>query len=478
MTVEGYHTGVKGNLETVGLSVLVLSAAASFLVGWLLGEDSSGGMWWDFYCDHWLLIARFSTTSWGTAVADYNAAMNPLLYMIASLLPLHGDQEIYHGITLVVGLLIWALLSWAYYRRYSKYGIDWLWAIFGASAILLSPTFRSSTFWGTTDWLPFAFCAGTSLLLSRFQDSETREARTIGPFTLTALAVLSSCAFYTRQYYAFLPVIAAWIVLTRTRTSLFLIFNVFFLAMLPEMYLVYVWKGFNPPMQHNMFHPAIINIWKVGAITGFLSLPIIVGCIRRSLSDVLPEWWRARSTAVAFAGLLVFIMVIMALGPPEWLEKGFGGPGGGIIVKAGLRMGALGNPFILAASYIGLVAAILFAIRTATNAVLATAYFAPLFVAVPTYQRYLEPSLVVALFLFADTPTAKIVFNKRVLMCNFVFAALILPIGIVYYLFHHGAEISESQVQSHGAFMPDAVSSRCEDPVFPGGPHFSPSRTP
>ena len=465
MTLEGYHTGAKGNLETVGLSVLLLSAVASFLVGWLLGEDSAGGMRGDFYCGHWLMIERFSATSWGTAVADYKSPMNPLLWMIASLLPLHGDQKIYHGITFVFGLLIWALLSWAYYRRYSKYGIDWLWASFGASAILLSPTFRSSTFWGNSDWLPFAFCAGTSLLLSRFQDSESCEARAIGPFSLIAPAVVSSCAFYTRQYYAFLPVFAAWIVLTRTKTSPFLIFSIFFVATLPEMYLVYVWKGFNPPTAQFMFHPAMINIWKVGAIIGFLSLPIIVGCIRRSLRDVLPEWWGARSTAVAFAGLLVFIMVIVALGPPQWLEKGVGGGGGGIIVKAGLRIGALGNPFILTVSYIGLVAAILFVTRSATNAVLATTYLAPLFVATPTYQRYLEPSLVVALFLFADTPTVRIVFNKRVLMCNFVFAALILPIGIVYYdLFHHGDDVYDS--------------SRCLDPVFPGGPHFSPSRTP
>jgi hypothetical protein len=474
MTVVGYHTDAKRNREIVGLSVLVLGAVASFLAGWLLEEDSTGGMRGDFYCAHWPLIEHFSTTSWGTAVADYNAAMNPLLYMIASLLPLQGDQKIYHGITFVIGLLIWPLLSWAYYRRYSKYGIDWLWVSFGASAILISPTFRSSTFWGNTDWLPFAFCAGTSLLLSRFQDSETYQGRSIGPVTLIALAITSSCAFYTRQYYAFLPVFAAWIVSTRTKTPLFLIISIFFVAALPEMYLVYVWKGFNPPMQHNMFHPAMINIWKVGAIIGFLSFPIIVGCIRRSLSDVLPEWWGARSTAVALAGLLVFIIVIMALGPPEWLEKGFGegpgggGGGGGIIVKAGLRMGALGNPFILTVSYFGLVAAILFATRSATNAVLVTMYLAPLFVAAPTYQRYLEPSLVVALFLFADTPTARIVFNKRVLMCNFLFTVLILAIGIVYYdLFHHGFEVA--QVQKPGG---------CGDPAFPGDQHLSPSRTP
>jgi hypothetical protein len=446
MTAEEQRTGFKTNVEMVGLCVILLTVVVSFLAGGLLGEDSSGDMSGDFYCNHWPTIKRFSTMSWGTAVADYYNPENPLLYMIASLLPLHGDQKLYHIITFLVGLLIWPLLSWAYYRRYSKYGIDRLWASFGASAILISPTFRSSTFWGDTDWFPVALCAGTSLLLSRFQDYEGDKAGAIDPFTLVALAAVSACAFYTRQYYAFLPVVAAWIVLTHTKTSPFIIFGVFFVAMLPELFLVYLWKGIVPPThQGENFHPALINIWKTGAAIGLLSFPIIVGCIRRSLSDLLPEWWRPRSNVVAVAGLLIFIMVIMIQGAPEWLEKGWGGGGGGIIVKAGVMMGALGTPFILTVSYFGLVAAILFSMRSTTNTVLAGTYLAPLFLTAPTYQRYLEPSLVVALFLFADTQTARTVFNKRVLIYNFVFTALILAIGIVYYdIFHHGDHIQGS----------------------------------
>ena len=171
----------------------------------------------------------------------------------------------------------------------------------------------------------------------------------------------------------------------------------------------------------------MINVLIVGAIIGLLSTPLVVGCIRRSLGDVLPEWWGGRSTVVAFAGLLVFIM---ALGATEWPGAGWGG---GIIVKAGLRMGALGTPFILSVSYFGLVAAIVFAMGSATNALLAGAFLAPYLVSVIIYQHYLEPSLTVALFLFADTQTARTVFNKRVLTCNFLFTALILAAGIVYY---------------------------------------------
>ena len=228
MTVEGQHSGLKTKLEMFILSTLLFSVVASFLAGFLLSEDSIGWARFDFYNYHWPTIERFSTMSWDTAVTDYSSATNPLLYMIASLLPFHGDQKIYHVITFAVALLTWPLLSWAYYRRYSKYGIVWLWALFGASTILISPNFRSSAFWGNTDWLPFVFCAGTSLLLSSFQESETDKARAIGPFTLVALAAVSACAFYTRQFFAFVPVLAAWVVLTRTTTSPLLVLNVFF----------------------------------------------------------------------------------------------------------------------------------------------------------------------------------------------------------------------------------------------------------
>jgi hypothetical protein len=135
----------------------------------------------------------------------------------------------------------------------------------------------------------------------------------------------------------------------------------------------------------------------------------------------------------------------MTLAPPDWLEKGFAGGGGGIVVKAGVGMGALGTPFILTASYVGLLAAILFAIHSRTSAVLAVSFLVPLFLTAPTYQRYLEPSLVVALFLFADTQTARVLFYKRVLLYNWVFTALILTTGIVYYgFFHHAVDIHRS----------------------------------
>jgi hypothetical protein len=399
----------------------------SFLLGDLLGENSAGSSRTDFERAHWPAIQLFSEMSWGEAIKDYPSTTNPLLYMTASLLPLHGNQKIYHAITFITGLLIWPFLSWAYYRRYAKYGIDWAWSSFGASAVLLSPSFRPSAFWGTTDYLPLLFCAATSLLLSRIQDVHCAKARRIGVPTVVALAAVSASAFYVRQLYAFLPVIAAWTLLSRTKTPRLLVIGVFAAAMMPEVFLFNLWKGPLPPKFQSQFHPVLINVLLLGAIIGLLSTPLVVGSIRRSLDDVLPGWWATPSTVLTFAGWLVFIV---ALGGTEWLG---GAGGGGIIVKAGLRMGALGTPFILTVSYFGLVAAIVFSMRSATNAVLAGTFLAPHLVHSAIYQHYLEPSLTVALFLFADTQTARTVFNKRVLTCNFIFTALILAAGIAYY---------------------------------------------
>lgn len=418
-------TSAKISLERVVLSATLLTVVASFFLGFLKGEDSIGGARFDFYYFHWPIVERFSTMSWSMAAADYPSATNPMLYILASLSPFHGDQDSYRRMSFAIAFLVWPLLTWAYYRRYSKYGIDCLWSLFAASTILISPGFRSSAFWGTTDYLPFVFCAGTSLLLSKIQDSEAHEARPIGPLSLITLAVVSSCAFYDRQFYAFLPAVAAYVVITRTSTSPVVVLSVFFMAALPEVFLIYLWKGINPPTFHGQFHPAITNILSVGAIIGFLSAPLIIGCIRRSLGDVLPEWWGTWSTVIALAGLLIFII---ALSATKWPEAG-----GGIVVKAGLRMGALGTPFILTASYFGLLAATIFSMRSATNGLLAGAFVLPFFLAFPTYQHYVEPSLAVTVFLFADTKTARALFNKRVLQYNFAFTVLLLVIGVAHY---------------------------------------------
>jgi hypothetical protein len=118
----------------------------------------------------------------------------------------------------------------------------------------------------------------------------------------------------------------------------------------------------------------------------------------------------------------------VALGTTGWPEAG-----GGIVVKAGLRMGALGTPFLLTAAYFGLLAATVFSMRSVTNALLAGAFVVPFFLAFPTYQHYLKPALVVALFLFADAQTGRALFNKRVLAYNFAFTVLVLAIGVAYY---------------------------------------------
>lgn len=58
-TVERQHIGLKGNLEVVALSMLLLGVVASFLVGDLLGEDSIGWACFDFYKYHWPLVELF-----------------------------------------------------------------------------------------------------------------------------------------------------------------------------------------------------------------------------------------------------------------------------------------------------------------------------------------------------------------------------------------------------------------------------------
>jgi hypothetical protein len=423
-----YATPRSEKLETVCLLAVLAFVLISFVIGFLLGEDSSGGARGDFYNFHWKAIERFSQMPWRLAVVDYPSATNPLLYMVASLLPL--GEKAYRILSTVLAFVIFLFISWAYHRRFSRSKVNWLWALFAASSVLISPSFRSAAFWGNTDCLPFLFSAIASISLSHFQNapaknSATKRWRAIDAFNLVVIVVTSSCAFYTRQFYAFVPVIAAWTLLTKNKVSPIVVLGLFTMAMIPELLLLYLWNGINPPTFHNQASPSLSNILLVGANVGFFSIPLIFGSIRRSLSDVLPAWWGLRWMIASFIGLAIFIVTLRKT---EWPTFG-----GGIIVKAGVMMGAPGTPFILSMTYLGLLAVIVFSIQSSTNAVLAGAFLGPFLIAYPLYQRYFDPSFIVALLLFADMKMSAAIFQKRVLTCYFIFSSLLLIVGVVYY---------------------------------------------
>ena len=145
---------------------------------------------------------------------------------------------------------------------------------------------------------------------------------------------------------------------------------------------------------------------------------------------------------VAFVGLLVFVMPLRAT---EWPAEG-----GGIIIRPAFGWSAWYAFYF----DFGLVTTILFSMRSTINALLAGTFLTPFFISPffmgkPTAQRYLEPALAVALFLFGDTQTGRKVFNKRVLICNFVFSTLVLAISIGYYS-NFSLEVCSSVARTSG----------------------------
>jgi hypothetical protein len=206
--------------------------------------------------------------------------------------------------------------------------------------------------------------------------------------------------------------------------------------MVPEFYLLYLWKGINPPSFQHHTNPSLGNILLIGANVGLFSIPIITGCLyARSLRSLLPSWWGKRSTAFVFVGLIVFVVGLRTV---EWPTLG-----GGIIVKAGSLMGTFGTPFILVLVYFGLLVAILFSMSSDINAILTASFIGPFLLSSPMFQRYFEPSLLVSLFLFSDIKTAKSIFTESVLIANFIFYIIILMIGLIYYgLLGQGAPLT------------------------------------
>ena len=234
-----------------------------------------------------------------------------------------------------------------------------------------------------------------------------------------------SSAFYTRQFYVFVPVVCAWALWRQAGFRPAAVACAFGLAALPELGLVLLWHGLNPPAFHHQARPGWSNVLFLGTNLALFAAPLVIGA-RAAGHRILPPWWDRRATlgwASAFAcphGVSLWGAV--------WPDAG-----GGVLVKASLRLGWLATPAIAAFSLVGLSAALIFALRSRTNAVAAGSFLPPFFIAYPIYERYFDPVVLVGLLLFADLSTARALSGTRPLLAYLLFTATLLGVSLWHF---------------------------------------------
>ena len=192
-------------------------------------------------------IKKMATENILNAVKDYPSATFPLYHILIS--PIYklwpDDINAMRTFNLLITLITVFLLFY-YYKNCNPLLSNKdssLFAFIIALTFVFSPFVRASALSITTDNLPYLFIL-IGLISLYYYDRYRRN------YLIPIVVSASFLAFYTRQYYIWVPIylFIEFIKLpatTRKSKQIYLFLS--FLFTLPALYLVWVWNGFVPP---------------------------------------------------------------------------------------------------------------------------------------------------------------------------------------------------------------------------------------
>ncbi len=257
---------------------LLLVILLSYFVGFYIREISNGAGHIDLEFHIWIIILDLKQNFLDTLenYQVYNEATFPFFHSFQSFFNPATKNYFYSLNNTLFNLLIIFIFFQFLKLKKIKFENNFL-IFFVPLILLLSPWFRSSSYWGMTENFAFFFLIPSLYFL----DLLIKKKITINENLL--LTILISLTLYARQQYLFLAVFHIVIlIINDNKKNLIFSIIIYFLLSLPGIYILNLWGAFNDLSQttsassnlniKNIF----LNIPKISSLFFFYSLPIIL----------------------------------------------------------------------------------------------------------------------------------------------------------------------------------------------------------
>ena len=249
----------------LGLSIIITSYFIFFL-GFIFDENSSGGGRIDF--EHTLSTINVFKEGILNALSDtrYESSRPPLFAILNILNPFNYSDNSLRISNLVFNSLIpiFFYILIKKQNNFNKYV-----ALTVTSLVLLSPYFRTTSYWVLEENLPFLFFFITLIILPR---------KKVSYKNIILVAFFSSLSVYSDQKFIFLSLFT-YLYFLRFKNNFkdfIYISLVYFLTAIPYFYLVYLWNGITPPQASFRFNLVLENISYIASIINFYFIPLFL----------------------------------------------------------------------------------------------------------------------------------------------------------------------------------------------------------
>ena len=245
----------------LGVSIITISYFIFFL-GFIFDENSSGGGRIDF--EHTLSTIKVFKEGILNALSDtrYESSRPPLFAILNKLNPFNYSDYSLRISNLVFNSLI-PIFFYIFIKKQNNF--DKHVALIITSLIILSPYFRTTSYWALEENLPFLFFFITLIILPQ---------KKVSYRNIILVAFFSSLSVYSDQKFIFLSLFTYLYFLGFKNNSIkdfTYISLVYFLTAIPFFYLVYVWNGITPPQASYRFNLTFDNISYIVSIINFYS---------------------------------------------------------------------------------------------------------------------------------------------------------------------------------------------------------------
>jgi hypothetical protein len=420
---------IKKNFLLISLTLLVY---LSFLLGYLFKENFAGGGFIDFkhIASNILLFkqSNFLEIDW----SKYESTSLPIYYLIIKILNISNFFKIglFNVFISLSSVLIFFKTLTNLSRKYSL-KIDNV-ALFSISSLpLLSPYFRTSTFWMLEENIGYLFMLLSILFWTRKKTY----------LNIFFCIIFSSLAFYSRQSYAFICIIIFISIIDFKKIfsyKNYFISFVFFLTLFPSMYFFLEWEGLIPPYAatDRSISFRFINLLIIFSISFFYLIPFFV---TEDLS-LIKDFFKKNKKILVFFFLffILFFFNEIQLDDVYYKFK----LGGGIIYKLVFHLNFLFKNFFLKKviflilSYFGLILIIYFSSKTFELMLFFLVFILIFSNANIIFQEYFDPMIFFLVIIFHKMKNLRsnlinlylilFCYNLTLLISNFVYYNILL----------------------------------------------------